>query len=283
VLSRGDSGPEALALQQRLHRLGHRDAQGRPLAIDGRFGDRSHEAVQSFQRSAGLEADGVVGPNTAAALRVAQTQTQTQTLDSAPARLLMEGSTGADVRGLQQRLNRMGYGECGAIQVDGGFGPHTAQAVRQFQRANRLAVDGIVGPDTSDALQKAERTPLVSDAAHPDNAMYRQALESLGRLDLRCTGFRDDRDMANAAASIVFDARVSGLRQIDYVLLSSNGQGLFAVQGRLDDPAHNKVHVDRAQAIAQPIAQSTMQLAQEVQGPPVMRQEQEQRRGAMVV
>lgn len=59
------------------------------------------------------------------------------------------GSTGADVRALQQRLTELGFFS-GAI--DGRFGYHTDSAVRRFQRARDLQVDGVVGPETQQAL-----------------------------------------------------------------------------------------------------------------------------------
>ena len=51
------------ALQQALQAAGFS-----PGAIDGSFGLGTEAAVLAFQRSKGLAADGVVGPNTATAL-----------------------------------------------------------------------------------------------------------------------------------------------------------------------------------------------------------------------
>ena len=57
-------GPKVLALQQRLEELGY--WLGEP---DGAFGSLTQQAVWAFQKSAGLERDGVVGPTDAAGAR----------------------------------------------------------------------------------------------------------------------------------------------------------------------------------------------------------------------
>ena len=44
-----------------------------PLAADGKFGNKTHKAVVTFQRKKSLKADGVVGPKTAAALGLSYT------------------------------------------------------------------------------------------------------------------------------------------------------------------------------------------------------------------
>jgi peptidoglycan hydrolase-like protein with peptidoglycan-binding domain len=67
------------------------------------------------------------------------------------ARMLSQGMQGQDVRALQDALNfqiRRGT----PLNVDGIFGPKTAERVREFQRANGLAVDAIAGPKTQDQL-----------------------------------------------------------------------------------------------------------------------------------
>lgn len=68
VLEQGEDGIAVRRLQQRLNALGIRDAEGLPLVEDGDFGRRTREAVESFQRDHGLEADGRVGRDTRAAL-----------------------------------------------------------------------------------------------------------------------------------------------------------------------------------------------------------------------
>lgn len=59
----GMSGPQVLAIQQRLQSLGY--WLGTP---DGTFGDATQQAVYALQKAAGIGRDGVVGPITQAAL-----------------------------------------------------------------------------------------------------------------------------------------------------------------------------------------------------------------------
>jgi hypothetical protein len=58
--------------------------------------------------------------------------------------LMQHGHTGAAVSSLQKVL--------GNVAVDGVFGPHTEQSVRNFQANHGLAVDGIVGQHTYEAI-----------------------------------------------------------------------------------------------------------------------------------
>jgi len=169
----------------------------------------------------------------------------------------------AEIREIQTRLNALGYrDEHGHIlDVDGDFGARTRKAVLDFQQASGLKADGIVGTHTLEALKKAEHAPLLSNPNHPIHAFYKQALAGVERLPLE--SFRNDQERRNAAASLAVDAKISGLTKIDHVLMSAHGLSLFAVQGRIDDPAHNRAHVDKAQAAAQPIERSTAQMDEE--------------------
>jgi peptidoglycan hydrolase-like protein with peptidoglycan-binding domain len=56
----GDSNVKKL--QEALNKLGIKDAQGKPLAVDGKFGPRTTAAVQRLQRKLGIPADGKITP-----------------------------------------------------------------------------------------------------------------------------------------------------------------------------------------------------------------------------
>ncbi|MFT3706282.1 MAG: peptidoglycan-binding protein [Archangium sp.] len=63
TLKKGASGAAVTELQRALARAGFD-----PGSVDGQFGANTERAVKAFQRANGLEADGVVGKNTRAAL-----------------------------------------------------------------------------------------------------------------------------------------------------------------------------------------------------------------------
>jgi hypothetical protein len=65
LLGRGSQGAAVVDLQQMLTALGY------PLDDDGQFGSATERAVKDFQREKGLAADGLVGPDTRAAIRKA--------------------------------------------------------------------------------------------------------------------------------------------------------------------------------------------------------------------
>lgn len=119
-------------VQRRLAAAG--DAPG---PIDGRFGSLTVRAVVVFQASQGLQVDGIVGPETWAALHRAG-QVLSPGAGSAP--------TGSQsVRILQRRLALAGYSPG---PIDGHYGPLTAEAVRRFQAAHGLPANGIAGVQT---------------------------------------------------------------------------------------------------------------------------------------
>lgn len=70
--------------------------------------------------------------------------------------VMRNGSTGAAVRTLQERLNA--WGASPQLKVDGDFGPATGNAVRAFQESQGLSVDGVAGPQTNGALAKTPKT-----------------------------------------------------------------------------------------------------------------------------
>lgn len=212
----------------------------------------------------------------------ARTQTEAQTSQTQRAALpegaVKHGEKNEEIRKLQDTLNAYGYRdkEGRALKEDGSFGDRTKEALQAYQQAHGLKADGVAGPQTLEALKKSKEAPLLSDARHPDNALYQQTVKHMERLGPQA--FKSRQDLENAAAAGVFEAKASGLTRIDHALPNTNGSGVFLVQGEPGDPANRRVYMDKAQAAAEPIEKSTAQVQQETQNQPQAQQEREQRR-----
>lgn len=131
----GDSGRAVRTLQRDLRTLGFD-----PGPVDGDFGPLTNAAVVAFQKTHGLEPDGVVGPLTRGAMD--------KLLKPLP--VVRIGDRRPAVEQLQRLLSDAGV-DPGPI--DGIFGPATESAVLRFQRQRTLVVDGIVGSQTWGALR----------------------------------------------------------------------------------------------------------------------------------
>ncbi len=136
-----DSPPEAIKdVQHRLNSLGIDTGADEP----GVYGPATDRAVRSFQAARGLQADGVCGRQTWAALVEAGYRLGDRLLYLRSPML-----RGDDVHELQHRLGAMGFD---AGRVDGIFGARTASALSDFQKNAGLGADGICGPDTAALL-----------------------------------------------------------------------------------------------------------------------------------
>ena len=121
----GSTGEDVKAVQYLV------TAHGHPTGVDGDFGPATKAAVQAFQSSRGLSADGIVGPQTWPQLIIE----------------VQQGSHGDAVSAVQSQIRSRGDG-ANQITIDGSFSPATTDAVRAFQTLLGLSVDGIVGPQT---------------------------------------------------------------------------------------------------------------------------------------
>lgn len=139
VLREGSSGPAVRDLQSRLGEAGFN-----PGKIDGVFGPHTKTAVLSFQNSANLIPDGIVGNKTWNALGA---NCHKPHVHHCPT--LVQGNTGQAVAKLQGILKKKGYY---AGNLDGIFGFQTRAAVLAFQASSNLVQDGIVGIKTWTAL-----------------------------------------------------------------------------------------------------------------------------------
>ena len=97
-------------------------------------------------------------------------------------RLLKIGAMGDDVKAVQRALH---------CYPDGIFGDLTAEAVRDFQKANNLEVDGIVGRQTWNALFPA------STNASGSNTL-KKSKRSINLIVVHCTATEEGKDYSVA-------------------------------------------------------------------------------------
>lgn len=180
------------------------------------------------------------------------------------------GSHGDKVIGLQTDLAQLGFTDAHgrALHPDGDFGPGTKAAVEKFQHAHHMTPDGIAGPKTLNALRMAVQPPQPNlvDATHPGHGMYRQALDAVHRLDAQ-QGRTPDQHSGNLAAALAVAAHGNGLNRIDHVVLSDDASRAYAVQGDTNSLFKRYTDINVAQAIATPVAQSSVQWPQDIQQP----------------
>lgn len=141
----GDEGSAVRDIQERLAALGFESPAGERFI----FGDGTHGAVIAFQKARGLDADGIVGPDTWRALYEAGYRLGDRLIFMR--RPMIRGE---DVAELQARLNSLGFD---SGKVDGIFGPDTERAVVEFQHNRGLAEDGRVGPEVVTEIRLVTR------------------------------------------------------------------------------------------------------------------------------
>lgn len=259
-------------------------------------GDIDAATIQATLGHQSTQTDEAIG-STPTNPPMAGTAPPVQSPDAMSDGVLKQEDRGEPVRELQQHLIDLGYTDAQGkpLRADGVFGQKTKEAVEAFQQDNDgLTADGIVGSKTLEALKTAtakdpaqdtstptqlpiqptqpakEGTasaqtntgPLLSDPSHPDHGLYKQALAGIEKLGPQA--FKDQAECERAAATLTYEAKVSGMSKIDHVVPNASGTGLFAVQGALNDPAHQRVYADKAQAAQQPVDKTTEQLSQDV-------------------
>lgn len=133
---------QVAGLQVALYRYGHYTGP-----IDGILGPGTKQGIVAFQKRTGLEADGVAGKRTRAALGKLGKPLFGK-------RMLRRGMVGHDVSVLQFLLAKHGLR---VKRLNSNFGPVTETLVKQFQRTRGLAADGVVGPATQTALVGRKR------------------------------------------------------------------------------------------------------------------------------
>ena len=184
---------QVAGLQVALYRYGCYAGQ-----IDGVLGPMTRQAIMTFQRKAGLEADGVAGKRTRAALGKLGGPLFGK-------RTLRLGMVGHDVSVLQFLLARHGLPP---KRLNSNFGPATDALVRAFQKQAGLAVDGVVGAATQAALvgrkPKASSSPrTVKESLAHWAAHYGVSPRLAQALAWQESGFQQDVKSPSGAAGVM--------------------------------------------------------------------------------
>ena len=165
---KGDENQYILAAQKALMELGYMDSD-EPTEY---FGSHTLEALLTFQRHNGLEADGVLGETTYALL-----------VEGDPKEFVMQaGDEGESVEAVQVRLYELGYLD--RSSRTGTFGEKTTAAVMEFQKANHLTADGKVGERTMEKLYSGDVVGNFYEYGDTDESIvpYQKRLKKLGYL-----------------------------------------------------------------------------------------------------
>jgi peptidoglycan hydrolase-like protein with peptidoglycan-binding domain len=137
-----------------LHEL--LNQHGAALSVDGDFGANTLAAVKDFQSVHGLEVDGVVGPNTKAALDAGSGTVPAAisiTSSSCPANMV-QGEDDGCVTDLQELLNQNGTN----LSVDGDFGYRPLRDVWPEQQSEVRPASGL-GPGRRAADARPRSAP----------------------------------------------------------------------------------------------------------------------------
>lgn len=125
------------------------NSHGASVSVDGEGGPDTLQAVENFQSSHGLGADGYVGPQTASALGIQYYGTSGGSTSGGS----ISSGYSAIVKYVQKVLNMI-YGE--NLTEDGFEGANTEAAIKRFQRSKGLGQDGVIGSATMTALSEAQ-------------------------------------------------------------------------------------------------------------------------------
>ena len=186
-LRRGSSGPNVVVVQVELNRISQNyPAIPKLASVDGIYGSRTEAAVQRFQEIFGLTPDGIVGKATWYALvRLYTAVTSLSELRSQGQQFysisweypnsIYQGETGDKVRHLQYMLSVLSayIPSIPPVQVDGIYGPATADAVIAAQRWFGLpeigsSVDAATWDSIYDQFTGIENTSLRNEENFPN-------------------------------------------------------------------------------------------------------------------
>ncbi|MGH8351502.1 MAG: XVIPCD domain-containing protein [Pseudomonas sp.] len=99
----------------------------------------------------------------------------------------------------------------------------------------------------------------MDEPGHPGYSLFKDAQRGVHEQDAR-VGRTPDHASDQLAGSLATQMHAAGGKRIDAILMSNDAANTFAVQGKVDDPAHLRVSVATVAAMNTPLEQSSRQL-----------------------
>ena len=149
----GSRGSEVRKIQQKLSSWGYYDG-----AVDGIYGTQTKNAVTYFQRKNGLQADGIAGPQTLAAMGISSSSSSSSSNNSNDVYLLAR-IISAEARG-EPYKGQVAVGAVVLNRVDHPSFPNTIAGVIYQNGAFTALVDGQYDQPIADSAYKAARDAL---------------------------------------------------------------------------------------------------------------------------
>ncbi len=263
VLKKGETGDSVKKLQEALNSAGIRDTEGKPLPTTGYFGDKTEAAVRKYQEQKGLEVDGKAGKDTLSALGLTapdQRKSNTEDKPQTPTATTNTPTTPATATTTPPVPTATPNTPTTPATATTTPPVPTATPNTPTTPATATTTPPAAAANTPTAPAQADK-PLISNANHPDNKLYQQAVSNLEQLG-PSGGFKSREDLEKAAAAVAADARQTKppLTEIDHISKTTTPSGqtlLVATQGDPTSPASNRSYIDYGQATSQTIAQST--------------------------
>lgn len=158
-------------------------------------------------------------------------------------RTLKWGSENGDVWDLQYRLRLLGYYK---LRLDGKFGMHTSQAVKNFQKDYGLKADGIAGPWTWKVLKRVSlslnEVEWVARAVHSE-ARGESYTGKVAVAAVIMNRIASDK-FPNTAKEVIFDPRAFTAVDDGQLWLTPNDEARLAVRDAVRgwDPTHGSLY-----------------------------------------
>lgn len=177
ALAQGAMSSDVAWMQFLLEYIGYfYDEVQSPGGIDGVFGSKTRDSLESFQREFSLPVTGTADEITWNALTATffslAAAGSEQIAEAAgpeyPGYVMKLGSAGDAVMQLQLWMNQVAVLYCAAefVPVDGVFGETTEQAVRLFQEGLGLPVTGVVDGETWQRIYELLNPPIPASCAN---------------------------------------------------------------------------------------------------------------------